>query len=160
MNFIIEQILYFLFLIIFNPLSFFRKLNEIEVLPFGREVKKIIIKGKYIYKYYRNKHVYKKNANYYYIMKQFDFIPKNIKYDNEKFLIIQEYKGRLLRKDDINNNIRNQFNRILKILNDNNIVINDIKPLYFNNNIYNNITIMNNKLFVIDYGDMIITKPD
>lgn len=159
MNFILEQILYFIINFIINPIGFLNKLNEINNLPFGREVKRIEIKDNVIYKYYRNKQLYYKNINYYQIMKNFNFIPRNIKYVDNECLIIQEYKGRLLRENDLNNDIKIKLNKIKKELLDNKIIISDIKPLFFNKNIYNNITIQDNELFIIDYGNMIIKYP-
>ena len=159
MNFILEQILYFIINFIINPIGFLNKLNEINNLPFGREVKRIEIKDNVIYKYYRNKQLYHKNINYYQIMKNFNFIPRNIKYVDNEYLIIQEYKGRLLRENDLNNDIKIKLNKIKKELLDNKIIISDIKPLFFNKNIYNNITIQDNELFIIDYGNMIIKYP-
>ena len=156
MNFILEQLIYFIILLITNPCKFYSILNNITTVPFGREVRKIIIKDNTIYKYYRNRQLYQKTINYYQIMKKFNFIPKNLYYNKKEFLIVQEYKGRLLRKTDINNDIMNQLNTIFNELKKNNIIILDIKPLFFNNNIINNITIINNKIYIIDYGDMII----
>jgi len=156
MNFILEQILYMIILFITNPCKFYLKLKNIETLPFGREVRKIIIKDNIIYKYYRNRQVYQKNINYYHIMKKFNFIPRNVDYDDSKYLIIQQYKGVLLHKDQINNNIKKQLVNIFKQLKDNNIIILDIKPLFYNQNIINNITLINNKVYLIDYGDIVI----
>jgi len=45
---------------------------------------------------------------------------------------------------------------IFKQLKDNNIIILDIKPLFYNQNIINNITLINNKVYLIDYGDIVI----
>lgn len=156
MNFILEQIIYFFFKIILNPFSFLNSLKDIKTLPFGREVKKVEIKNGLIYKYYRTRLAYQKNINYYYILKDFYFIPKNIYYDADKYLIVQQFKGRLLRKTDLNDNLKKKLKKIFKLLTNNNIIINDIKPLFFNKNIINNLTTDNNEIYLVDYGDMII----
>lgn len=160
MNFILEQLVYLIILFISNPCTFFSILKNIETLPFGREVRKIIIKDNTIYKYYRNRQVYQKTINYYHIMKKFNFIPRNLSYDKNNFLIVQEFKGRLLQKKDLNYYINKQLLKIFKQLKKNNIIIQDIKPLFFNNKIINNVSIINGKLYIIDYGDMIISSSD
>ena len=93
-------------------------------------------------------------------MKKFNFIPRNLSYDKNNFLIVQEFKGRLLQKKDLNYNMKIQLLEIFKKLKKNNIIIQDIKPLFFNNNIINNVSIINEKLYIIDYGDMIISSTD
>lgn len=156
MNFIFEQLLYILYIFILNPCYFLNVLKNINMLPLGREIKKISVEGNIIKKYYRNRQVYQKNVNYYHIMKNFNFIPKNLSYDDKQFLIVQEFKGRLLRKTDMNTDIIKQFENIIDILKKNNIIILDIKPVFFNTNIINNMTIMDNTIYLVDYGDMII----
>ena len=156
MNFILEQIIYIIILFITNPCNFLYLLKNIKILPFGREVRKVIVENDIIKKYYRNRQVYQKNVNYYHIMKNFDFIPKNISYNDKQFLIVQEFKGRLLRKTDMSIDIIKQFENIIEILKQNNIMILDIKPLFFNNYIINNMTILDNKIYLVDYGDIII----
>ena len=51
MNFLLEQIIYFFINFIINPFTFINKINNIENLPFGREVYRIEIIDNIIYKY-------------------------------------------------------------------------------------------------------------
>jgi len=159
MNFLLEQIIYFIINFILNPVRFFKRLNNIKILPFGRDVSKIeIISGK-IFKYYRSKDKYYKNLNYYHIMKKYDFVPKNLYINEDNYLIVQEFKGNLLKVSDLSNNIiKNDLIRIFDKLEENNIIVPDIYPLFFNKNVINNLTLMNNKIFLIDYGSILIVS--
>jgi len=154
MNFLLEQILYIIFNFLINPVGFMNKIKNIEHLPFGREVYSIEIIEDKIFKYYRNKHFYYKNLNYYNILKDYDFIPKNLYCEDNNYLIVQEYKGKLLKVSEINDIIKIKMIQLFDKLEQNCIIVEDIKPLFFNNNIINNLTIQNGKLFLIDYGDI------
>jgi len=160
MNFLLEQIIYFIINFILNPIRFLKRLNNIKTLPFGREVYKIEIIENKIFKYYRNRHSYYKNLNYYQLMKDYDFIPKNLYYDNNKFLIIQEFKGNLLTLTELNDNpelkksLISLFDKLIK----EKIIVRDIYPLFFNKNVINNLTVFDNKIYLIDYGDMVLSS--
>lgn len=158
MNFLLEQIIYFIINFILNPIKFLKKLKDIKYLPFGREVYKIEIIEDKIFKYYRNKQSYYKNLNYYELLKNYDFIPKNIFKDDNKYLIVQEFKGNLLRISDLNEINKNKLKELLDKLSDAKIIIKDILPLFFNKNIINNLTIKDNQIYLVDYGDMILSS--
>lgn len=158
MNFLLEQIIYFFINFIINPFTFINKINNIENLPFGREVYRIEIIDNIIYKYYRNRHFYFKNLNYYKILENYDFIPKNIYTNESKLLVVQEYKGKLLKVSDLNYKIKQKLLKLFDKLIECNIIIKDIYPLFFNRNVINNLTILNDELFIIDYGDMILAS--
>lgn len=154
MNFLLEQILYFIFNLFTNPVTFIKKINNIENLPFGREVYKIEIIGDKIFKYYRNKHFYYKNLNYYNILKDHDFIPRNLYSEDANYLIVQQYRGKLLKQSELDNIIKLKMIKLLDKLEKNCIIVEDIKPLFFNNNVINNLTLQNEEIYLIDYGDI------
>ena len=147
------------FYIIFNPINFIKNYNNIKNFPFGGEVEYIEIKKNTILKKYINKKKFNKNLNNYNKLKLFYFIPKLISYNN--LTQIYQYKGNLL---NISKNLPTDYiyqlmNIFYKLAN-NNILIYDIKPWPLNKYIINNLTVIDEKIFIIDFGEIKYDKKE
>ena len=146
MKLIFKIIIYFIFN--FNIIF---KLIKINFFPFGYDVSKVLIKKKKIIKTYINQKKLKNTLSNYEKLKKFYFIPKLLKINNND--LIFEFKGDLLNLyNNIPANYIYQLMNIFYILANNNILINDLNPWVLNNNIINNFTVIDDKIYIVDFG--------
>lgn len=141
-----------------NPKKIFSLLSP-DFFPFGAEIEHIEfdISNDQVIKYYRKnkKEKYQKNLLFLQKYNHIHFFPKIYDFNNEKMIIKMSYCGKLLH---INNNLppnwEIQLIHIKNILQKNKIYSTDIKLWDINPYIINNLCIKNNKIYLIDFGDM------
>jgi hypothetical protein len=155
MNLIIKTLFY----ILKNLYFFLNNYNNIKHFPFGKDVENIKIENNIIIKKYINKKKLDKNLNNYNLLKKFYFIPKLL---NKKELNLTfEYKGELL---NISKNLPTDYiYQLMDIsyeLANNNILIDDVKPWIINKYIINNLTVINGKIFIVDFGKINFDKKE
>ena len=121
-----------------------------KYVTIGKDVKKIYFYDNFILKYFKNRIFYDKTIDFY-NKYNFNFIPKLIKKDNAKIMIKQEYVGNMI---SLKNNLpitwESQINNIRKEFIKNNIYIEDLRFLPYTPLVFNNITVKNDKLYIID----------
>lgn len=125
-----------------------------ELTRGGRLTKTIYFYNNKIYYLYKNKNKYDKDKNILTTLKQYNFTPK-ILYKNDTNLIIQiENVGEILDKTHrhILNKVdfKTQINYINTILKKKNIIHNDLNG--------HNLTVKNNKLYLIDFEHSILNN--
>jgi len=125
---------------LFNP-------NRVTI---GKDVRLIKYKNEYILKYFKSPKSYQDTINFYENY-NFTFTPKLIKSDINNLMIKQEYVGNLL---SLNRNLpdswEKQINNIRKEFIKNNIYIEDLRFLPYTPLVVNNITVLNDKLYLVD----------
>ena len=125
---------------IFNP-------KDVKI---GKDVDKIIYQETYILKFFKNLDSYNKTIKFYSTF-NFNFVPKLLDQTVDKLLIKQEYVGNLLSlKSNLPNNWQNQLRKIKNKFMDHNIYIEDLRFLPYSPLIVNNITVKNNKIYIVD----------
>lgn len=125
---------------IFNP-------NSVSI---GKDVSNIIYYQNFIVKYFKNKQSFDQTIEFY-KRYNFNFIPNLINIDEHKVAITQQYVGNLLSlKRNLPNNWEKQLNNIRKEFIKNNIYIEDLRFLPYTPLVINNITVLNNKLYLVD----------
>lgn len=141
--------------LVFNPKNF----------PFGKEVKEIKInyekEPKTIVKIFRKEKM-EKYIKAIYLSKKLDkcdFVPKLIRYDDDKLEIEQIYCGKQAKIKDLPNDWKKQLIKIKKELMKQNISFIDWGPWDVNPFVINNICIDNGKIYLIDLGDCDFDEP-
>lgn len=121
-----------------------------KYVTIGKDVKHIEFKNNYIIKEFKNKNYYNNTLQFYKYFNT-DFIPKLIDYDNKKITIKQENVGNLLSlKTNLPNDWRKQLKNMEKFFIKNNIFIEDIRFLPYTPLVINNLTVKNNKIYLVD----------
>jgi len=105
-----------------------------------------------------NSILFYKELNIYKRLKDYDFIPKLLYYDENEFIIIINFCGEHLKLKDVNKKVLYKFEEILKILKNKKIKHNDLaKVSSIDSNgmkcakYFTNILINNEKIFIIDF---------
>jgi hypothetical protein len=118
----------------------------------GKDVRliKYYCKKNYILKYFKNNESYQQTINFY-TSYNFYFIPRLININPKNLMIKQEYVGNMI---SLKNNLpitwESQINNIRKEFIKNNIYIEDLRFLPYTPLVFNNITVKNDKLYIID----------
>jgi hypothetical protein len=121
-----------------------------QYVTIGKDVKHIEFKNKYIIKEFKNKKYYNNTLEFYKYFNN-DFIPKLIDYYDKKITIKQENVGNLLSlKTSLPNDWKKQFKNMEKFFIKNNIFIEDIRFLPYTPLVINNLTVKNNKIYLVD----------
>lgn len=121
-----------------------------KYVTIGKDVKKIEFKKDKIIKYFKNKEFFNQTLDFY-NKYNFDFIPKLISYNKSNNSIIQENVGDLLSlKNNIPDDWENQLNNIRKEFIKKNMLIQDLRFLPYTPIVFNNITVKNNKIYIVD----------
>jgi len=121
-----------------------------KYVTIGKDVKHIEFKNNYIIKEFKNKKYYNDTLEFYKYFNN-DFIPKLIDYDYKKITIKQQNVGNLLSlKTNLPNDWKKQFKIMEKFFIKNNIFIEDIRFLPYTPLVINNLTVKNNKIYLVD----------
>ena len=139
------------FYILKNLNYFILNYNNIKHFPFGKDVDKIIINDNKITKIFVNYKRVNNTLTNYKLVENLYFIPKLLNKNNLKLTF--EYRGHLL---NVSKNLPTDY--IIQLMNifynlaNNNIFIDDIKPWPINRYIINNLTVYDNKIYIVDLG--------